>query len=479
MAVSVLAAVSLRFSAGALADGPGPVAGDPVEVTVKNLVAEALSANLELEEAGASVDQRIAALDQSRARFRPTLDFSARNTRAGGGRVVDIPTGNLLNPVYGVINELNGNERFRPVPNEQIDFQRHVEEVTGVTLTQPLYDARISAARAAAGADLEAAMADRQALARRVERDMRTAYYQWLAARTQVDILAASLELARENSRVSASLRDHGKVTADLADRADADRLEVEQMQLSARNEASLAQSYINLLRNAPFDRDVPFASVADSDIARLRADCAARGVDSSDPVATLQDAAVARRPELRGLHWRADAAEANQRLARSAFKPRLALVADGGIQGTDYGTTSYYRYWVASLVVHFSLYAGGADEAGVAVARDMLRQIRTEEALNEQRIRFEVQRALQNLELAQASVGTAARRVEAADSAFQIMVRRRSLGRSSQIDFIDARRMLTDSQLNLNVTRFNVLAALADLEYATGPGQLAGPAAP
>ncbi len=40
-------------------------------------------------------------------------------------------------------------------------------------------------------------------------------------------------------------------------------------------------------------------------------------------------------------------------------------------------------------------------------------------------------------------------------------------------MEFIDARSSLTGAELNLNVTRFSVLARQAELDYATASGSL------
>src|SRR5580698_5955994 len=75
-----------------------------VEEAVDGLVADALAANLELDGASAGVAERLAALDQARARYLPSLDFSARYSRSNGGRAIDFPVGDLLNPVYATLN---------------------------------------------------------------------------------------------------------------------------------------------------------------------------------------------------------------------------------------------------------------------------------------------------------------------------------------------------------------------------------------
>src|SRR3984957_12918701 len=223
-----------------------------VEEAVDTLVADALTANLELDGASAGVAERLAALDQARARYLPSLDFSARYSRADGGRTIDFPVGDLLNPVYATLNQLTGTSRFAAVANQEINFQRTREQDTKVSLTQPLYDARISSARAAAQSQYESAAAGRAAMAGRIERDMREAYYRWLPARAQIGVFEATLAPSAGNRPGNESLFRNGKITRDLVFRAEADQLEVEQSRLGAVNGERLAQSYVNLLRNAP-----------------------------------------------------------------------------------------------------------------------------------------------------------------------------------------------------------------------------------
>src|ERR1700761_7401978 len=147
--------IGLSLSQRSSAEGlPGSV-----EEAVDALVADALQANLELDGAGASVAQRVAALDQAKALYLPSLDLSARYTRASGGRTIDFPVGDLLNPVYASLNQITGTSQFPSVPNQQINFQRTREQDTQLQFTQPLYDPRISAGRAAAQSQYDAASA--------------------------------------------------------------------------------------------------------------------------------------------------------------------------------------------------------------------------------------------------------------------------------------------------------------------------------
>jgi outer membrane protein len=467
--IFALALSSTSFAQFSPPSAPHLKVAASVEEAVGGLVSDALSANLELDGALAQTAQRLAALDQARALYLPSLDFNARYTRANGGRTIDFPVGDLLNPVYATLNQITGTSKFPSVPNQEINFQRTREQDTQVSLTQPLYDARISAGRAAAQSQYEAAAASRTALASRIARDMREAYYRWLQARAQIGIFDETLELASENRRVNESLFRNGKITRDLVYRAEADLLEVQQSQLGAQNSVRLAQSYVNLIRNAPFDRVLPTVDVENPDIDRLRNELAARAAQPALNLAPLQDAAVRQRYELRQLDAISAAAIAGERLARAAFKPRLAFALDVGTQGETYALSSDDRYLLASVVLKFNFFAGGADEAGIANARAVEREVRANRSLQEQQIRLQVQQALQDFEFTQASLGTAAKRVEAAAGAFRIASRKRDLGQINQAEFIDSRRAMTDAQLNLNLTRFAALGNLAELEYALG----------
>jgi outer membrane protein TolC len=102
---------------------------------------------------------------------------------------------------------------------------------------------------------------------------------------------------------------------------------------------------------------------------------------------------------------------------------------------------------------------AARARTAGLAAGR----------ALAEQQVRIEVQEAITDLEVAEASHATSRRRVEAAEAAFTIVAKKRDLGQVSQADYLDAQRALTQARLSGNVTRFETLGALAEVEYAVG----------
>jgi outer membrane protein TolC len=465
----------------ALAPAAIGAAGAPtltVEDGVQQLVDDALAANLELRAGSATVEQRLASLDQARARYLPVLDLAARYSVADGGRTIEFPVGDLLNPVYSTLDELlvaSGQPaRFPRVANQSIALLRETEQETRLVLEQPLYEPRLGPAVAANRGELNRAEANLAALRSRVIRDMQQAYYQWLATQQAVLVLEATRELAQSNLEANESLYRNGRVTRDLVLRAEADVLEIEQQRIAAASRVRIAQSYVNLLRNAPLTAPLPRAEIDAPAVERSRDRLVRRLAGRTPDTALLQELATNRRAELRGIDAAIAVGEARQDLARAAFKPRLALGAEAGVQGEQYGFGDDERYVLASVILRWNAFRGGADRAALREARAFTAELQATRELASQQVRLEVQQAVENLEVADASLETALKRAEAADGALLIASRKRDLGQINQAEFIDARRTMTDARLNLNRVRAEFLARIAELEFAVGDVRVA-----
>jgi len=435
------------------------------ETVVENYVAEGLRSNLALQGETLEVEKAAQALAEARARFFPQLSFEARYTRADGGRVIDVPLGTALNPVYSTLNELlvaqGQPARFPQISDTTIPFLRPEEQDTRLVLRQPIYAPAIPAAVRAQRALLDASSFNRMAIARALRRDITIAYVDWLKARSSVEIVSASEALLRENLRVNESLFRNGKITEDLVLRARAELLDVEQQKREAENLATQARSYFNFLLNRPLQTEIEVTSPPNEAEA------------SEAALEQLWSIALNRRPEIAQLEQLRRASEEQVRIARKQKWPTLSLGIDAGTQGEDYRFGDGYNFGTASLTFTWRIFDGGGDTARVHQARVAERQLVLQQEEIAQQIRLEVQQSYDRLMTARDSLATAAARVEAARAGFRIASRKRDEGVISQVEFIDARSALTRAELNHNVTRYNVLARRAELEYATSTGDL------
>ena len=459
--------VTAAPSAAAAAETDEMVSPDarPVAQIIDDYVREALRSNLSLRSESLEVERNMAALDAARAHFLPTVALQARYTRAEGGREIDIPVGTLVNPVYSTLNQLLAAQgkpaAFSSVPDQTILFQRKREQDTRFTVRQPLYAPAIPAAVRAQRAQLEASQFNRVAVARRLKRDVTVAYLNWLKARRTVGIVEASVALLNENVRVNESLFRNGKITQDQVLRACAEQLAVVQQLREAQNGQSQTRSFVNFLLNRSLDEPLEAAGI-DGQVGHTAHD-----------LATLRTAALENRPEIAQLDRTVKAAESQVQVARADLKPSLSLGVDAGIQDETYDFGHGSNFGTVSLLLHWQFFDGGATRAQASSARAVVRRAATQRDEIEQQIQLEVQQALDELNTTADSLTTAAARAEAAQAAFRIASRKRDEGVINQVEFIDARSALTSAELNLNVTRFDLLAREAELDYATAAGTL------
>jgi outer membrane protein len=437
----------------------------PLAKVIDEYVREGLRSNLGLRAETLEVERSAAALDAARARWFPEAALAARYSRSKGGRVIELPLGDALNPAYQTLNDLlvaQGQQpQFPVVQNEVIPFLREREQDTRVTLRMPLIAPVIPAAVRAQRELLGASEYARTAVARRLKRDITVGYLDWLSATRTRGIVDASVALLNENLRVNDSLHRNGKITQDQVLRARAELLAVTQQSREAQNGARLTQSYLNFLLNRPLDTPLEDADVMGDVTATTRA------------LTELRAAALENRPELEQMRHVTRATEAQVRVARADRWPTLSLGADGGIQGEEYQFGRGSNFATISVLLNWTFFDGGARRAAVRQADAAARKSRTQLESLTQQVQLEVQQSLDRLNTSADSLATAEARADAARAAFRIASRKRDEGVISQVEFIDARSSLTGAELNLNVTRFDVLARQAELDYATAAGTL------
>jgi outer membrane protein TolC len=449
-------------------------------------VDRALASNLALRQQALSLDASRHALDAARRQFLPAFSVEARFTRAGGGRTIDLPLGDLLNPVYGTLNDLlvaqGGDPAFPMLANEDIAFLRSQEQDTRVRLVQPVYQPRLHAAVRLNRHLVASKEAEVEAFRRALVRDVKTAYFAYLQADRATVIFEASADLVAENLRVAERLRASDRALAVDVVRARAETYAVEQQAAEAVRDRDRARAYVNFLLNRPLD--TPLDAV-DDDAWPLpqpeswvppttqpiagTAEQAPGDPAFDEALAAMQDAAVSRRLELDQLDAAIRAGEAGVALGRAAYLPGLAVALEAGIQGESYGFDGEAPFYLASAVLSWTLFNGGSDRARVQEARAEVARTRAQRDEAALQIRLQVQDAFDAVRVARASLTTASERLAAASEGFRLTQRLVASGQANQVTFVDARTVLTSAQLNLNVTRYDLLARLADLEFAVG----------
>jgi outer membrane protein TolC len=487
-----LLSVPVRAQIGA---PPHPAEADSspavrVDDVLQSYVDRAHESNHALQQQQIDLERSFAALREARGAFLPTLDLEARYSRAEGGRSIDFPAGDLLNPVYSTLNELTGAQRFPPTENVSDPFLRKEEQETQLRFEQPIFVPRILHNYRANKHQVAAQKAAVEALKQEVTRDVKVAYFNYLQAQRAVDVLHATEQLTEENLRTNRRLLQRAKVTRDLVLRAKADVMDIRQQRIEAEKDRNLARSYLNFLMNRPLDGPirkpdefdqlpVPSETPSTTDVLQTAlgstAGTSRRGVRTSlrsvaeQDLQKLQEQAVEARPELRQLDRSIAAAENGVHVAQASYWPEVVLAVDAGIQGTSYSFEGDNPFVLGSVVLRWNLFNGFRDAARLEQARLREKQLRSRQDEVTQQIRREVEQALEKVRVARTSLAAATERAKAARESFRLTRRRHEEGMTNQVTLVDARTTRTDAELNLSSTRYAYLKRLAQLEYAVG----------
>lgn len=429
---------------------------------VETLIAQALEGNLALRSQAIDVEQALVRLQEARSFFQPRLDFSARYTQAEGGRTIDLPVGDLVNPAYEALNQLlaaQGQQaNFPHVSNESIALLRGREQETKLTLVQPLYRPEITRGVKARRADWQSREAQIAAFRRELRFQVEAGYYRWVQAESVARVLESAASVTAEALRVNRSLFSVDKVTEDRVLRAEADDLEIQQQRLEAERDRKLARASLNFLLNRPLA----------TEIGQPPRDELERYAQAVAEFSIHQAPTIEHREELVALSKAIEAASAAEGVEKARRYPTLAFAAEGGIQGENYRTGSGNNYGMASLVAQVNIWDGKAGSARQRQAR--LERNKLELQLNQvrQQLALDAERSADELRAAIAACRTAERRRAASARAFDLVNRREREGMASQLSFLDARNEFTRAELNLEITRERLLIAAAAFDRAT-----------
>src|SRR5678810_882319 len=143
-------------------------------------IAEAIGNNLVLKEKKVSLDKGLVALKEARSLFLPTTWFETQYTVAKGGRSIDIPVGDLLNPVYKTLNQLTATNHFPMVSNASEQLLPNNFYDARIRTTMPLMNPEIKINRDIRQQQISIQENEIEIYKRELVKEVKTAYYTYL-----------------------------------------------------------------------------------------------------------------------------------------------------------------------------------------------------------------------------------------------------------------------------------------------------------
>lgn len=394
-------------------------------------------------------------LKQAVSLFYPSVDIFTRYSRAEGGREINIPIGDLVNPIYGALNSITQSNAYpTDIANETVPFLREKEHDTKISLTQPLFYPEILFNYYLKD-DLKQIEKQKQLIyARELILEIQKAYYNHIKAIKVIEIYHSAVQLLKENLRISESLYNNDKVTVDAVYYSEAELLSVQDNLDEAIKDSSITKHYFNTLINRDSREEILLDSI---DVKKFEIN-----FDS------LKSLSLSKREELNQIYKAIEANEEGISIAKSSFFPTLAFAFDYGYQGKDYNFGSDYNYWIASLVLKWNIFRGFKDDAEVEKYKLKVNKYKYAFQDAKNKIELDISDKIKNLNLRFTAVSTKGSLLKSRTEAYKIISRKYEENNVSQIEVINAQNNLTQSQISYELSKLDYLIAKAELMRAT-----------
>jgi len=429
------------------------------QVVLNDYIKYGIENNLALKQKYSSYHESLEALKEARGLFYPELSLNARYSVSGGGRVIDFPVGDLLNPVYATLNALTASSKFPMIENQQFLFLRPHEQDTKVRVIQPVinpdiyYNSKIKKELTLLGDE------DVNQYKRELISEIKKAYYNVAMADGVLSMLNDSRKLLTENVRVNKKLIENNKVTLDYLYRSETELSKFDQELQNAEKNKKTATAFFNFLLNR---------SLTDT-IIIMQPEI---WPTISDYNADYSGTALENREELKKLSNYSNISGLQIKMNKSGKLPDMFLAVDYGFQGTEYKFNKDQDYVQASAVLTWNLFSGFRNKSKIkqSVYEKEIIDSKIDEV--KKQIELQVINILNELLTAEKSILAAEAQVRNAREGFRLVNRKYEEGEASLIEFIDARTTLTQSEENLIISKFSYLTCFAEFEKVTAINQ-------
>ncbi len=408
--------------------------------------------NLSMQQKQFDLEKSLHALKEARGYYLPNISLNAMYTLAKGGRTIDLPVGDMLNPVYNTLNRLTASQNFPQIENQSVQFNPNNFYDVKLRTSMPLVNFEIGYNKSIKRESISYQQATVNVYKRALVKDIKTAYYHYIQATDALKIYESALVLVQENVRVNQSLLKNGVRNATALTRAQAEQEKAEAMIIEQQNRVINAKAYFNFLLNRPLDEDIITDTLTWPD------DAAKEEFASNER----------KREELYQLDYARNIYQLNEALQRSNKMPRLNAFLDAGAQDFNFNVNNKSLYLLGGINMQWDLFSGNRTNARI-------QQTKADKAALEKQYE-EVDKMIRLQQLrAENDVHTAERKLESARAQMKLMERyyhdQFKLYKEGQllyIELIDAQNQWITAQVQYSLAIADRQMAWAALEYST-----------
>jgi outer membrane protein TolC len=428
----------------------GVLAQTATHPVLKAYIQYALDSNLVVRQKTVGLEKSMLALQEARSYFLPAVQLGGSYSLAHGGRSIEFPVGDLLNPVYSTLNQLTGTTKFPQISNVEEHFLPNNFYDIKLRTTYPILNPEFKYNRQVKEHQIKLSEAEIDIYKRELVKDVKTAYYTYLLATEGTRIYENTKVVVERGLRVNESLYKNGKGLPAYINRSEADVQQVDAQWQSAKNEAEKAKAYFNFLLNRSLNEPIEI-HIPELPETLMLPDTDLNTITNREELAQLKTAEEINKSLIR--------------LNESFRQPRVNTYFDLGSQGFDFVNSGKGPYYMFGLQVDMPIFQGKRNLYKIDQSKKDLEQTRTQQQLVAQQLELQAFNSRNNVLTALSNYRAGQKQVQAAASYFKLIDRGRSEGTNTFIEWLDARNQLTTAEVQQQISKYKALSAYADYE--------------
>ncbi|MBK8699585.1 MAG: TolC family protein [Saprospiraceae bacterium] len=174
------------------------------------LITKAWTVSAELKAKDFQLANTVAAMKEAKAMYGPSVVFNTQYTLAAGGRTINFPVGDLLNPVYNTLNDLTNSNQFNLLENQNITFLPNNFYDAKLSVQQAIYHPDLALNRRMKSLESDLKLLEIKAYKRYLAREVMVTYFQGESAYQAMAIYEEADKVLAEARRATQSLLNNG-----------------------------------------------------------------------------------------------------------------------------------------------------------------------------------------------------------------------------------------------------------------------------
>ena len=396
------------------------------------------------------IQKSLLALDEAKTMFFPKVSFLSNYFLAAGGRTVDFPVGNILNPVYSSLNQLTGSSNFPQIENQSILLNPNNFYDVKFRITYPIINQEIKYNKGIKELQASLKQIEINIYKRELVKDIKTAYYKYIQATEAIKIYEAAMKLVQENSRINKVLLKNDKVNKTVVLRSDNEvNKNQSQVEVAKQNQKS-ALAYFNFLLNKPLTDTIIIDSIY-----------------NKPSVEFLKDSTVNNREELKNL---SNAKSINNEvisLSRSTLQPRLNTFIDVGSQDFDFKINRKSPYVFFGLALEWDVFTGGKNKLKIKQAEMDNNIIASQTDYAESQLKLQLNNNLNAFTALLLQYDFSLLQEKMSEQFSNDIMKIYKQGQVLFIELLDAQNQLINAKIQSNIALYDAWIKAAEIERA------------